>query len=142
MSVTILKDTNEIVEGETQAVNVTVDIFVNAKTQYDAGIALLDPLKKQVEGSKKVLIKHANDHFAPTQELLMDGNEHQVTISPRYKEAELSPNAAILEQIGLDNFLAVAKVSVTELKKYCTPAELESILHYDNTGARRIKVTS
>jgi hypothetical protein len=143
MTVTIIKDVQETETAtENVAINVTVDNFVSAKIKYDKALVDLEPVKAQMDGSKKALVAHANDHYEATQELNMQGNDHSVTISPKYREAEMASNEAILDKIGMQNFLAVSKVSVGELKKYCTPDELEDILSYDNTGARRIKVTS
>ena len=124
--------------------NVTqaIDDYVEDKNAYDMALKELEPLKARVAAAKKTLFEYVDEHTAPEDERVLEGFMHSIVASPKYKEGELAAVDVIYEKLDVETFLAVAKIGITELKRYLTPEEFDKVCTYRNSGARRLKVKS
>ena len=126
---------------KSKGIEAKVDVYVDEKAIYDAGVKALEDHKKAFEGAKKDILEYADEHAAPEDEVVLSGAEHSVKISPKYQVSEMADNETLFKALGKKKFIACAKISVSDLKRYFTDDELEELITTTNSGARRVTVS-
>lgn len=109
---------------------------------YKAYLKMAD-LKREYEEAKEVydlqkvvLDDIADDEVGMGKKTSMLGELSGVSISKRSKKTEVD-QGALRGVLGLVEYLELAKVGVTDARKYCMPAELKNVLTEEQSGARK-----
>lgn len=93
----------------------------------------MDELKKSLQA---VIVDLGADQDMP---YTFHTDEGEITFSACTNSIEVVDREAMVTKLGLDTFKAIAKVGVTDLKKYLSPAEIESFSK-PVKGSRSLKV--
>jgi len=76
----------------------------------------------------------------PTEDCVVHGSEHILEFSAKAVQNDID-TAAARKLRGDKVFFLIAKLSVTDLRKYLSPDELEQVLIPNPSKKRRIKIT-
>jgi hypothetical protein len=74
----------------------------------------------------------------PDEPYTFHTSKGEVTFSPCVNSLEVVDREKMVNKLGLETFKAIAKVSITDLKKYLSPAEIEAFTQ-KTKGARSLK---
>jgi hypothetical protein len=123
-----------------QASLTEVEVLVDELTMIDAKLKSMevDVMQKRVDEIKNRLQSVAAD-MPPEQEAVIKGSIGEVTFSPCRRETTITNKAGIAEKVGAEAFLAMAKVNLTDAKKYLSENELAAFTE-TGYGSRTLKV--
>jgi hypothetical protein len=106
------------------AIQLHVDELVQIE-QWLAQDDIAKMLKRQTE-LRKILSAHANENFADSEPAVISGTHGKtVTFSARKESTEITDREAMRKALG-ETFDAVATVSLTDIKKYLSPVEIDT----------------
>jgi len=117
-----------------------VDEFAEAALKYGKKMEKLAPLKKSVEGQEKAILATVDDVVDPATGLTLHGYNHEVVLGPKGNKTEVVNVAKAAEYLGFDLFMELASVSITDLKKYLTPDQVEEVTKVSRKNKRRVKI--
>jgi|ERR1035437_3942060 hypothetical protein len=137
MAVTLLQKTKgKIVAKEKTDLDVKVERLITLKVQIDAVKSVLDEYEKL----RKELASIADTVGASNEQVSFEVENGAVAFSPKSFERKISDMPKVFDLLGKENFLKLAKVTMTDLDKYLGTSEQESCVKKDLTGARKISV--
>jgi hypothetical protein len=143
MAVTIVKpkakevskyDASQIVLAD------TVDEFATKKAKLDAKMAKIAPLSKEVTALEKGILGAVDEVLDPSASVSLLGNEFELKVGPQGSRLEITNTELLSDMLGMELFLKLAKVSVTDLKAYLTPDQLVQVTKSEFAIKRRVKV--
>lgn len=143
MGVTIVKPKTKTVDAETTSqvvVPEVVDEFAMLSAKLAKKLEKLDPLKKKVEKLEKGILGAVDEVFDPSVDLVLQGEENELLLGPRGKRTSITDKDKLVDLLGIDLFVKLAKVSVTDLKKYMTPEDVEQVTTAKYAIKRRVKI--
>lgn len=117
-----------------------VDEFAEDALRYAKKMEKLAPLKKSVEGQEKAILATVDDVVDPETGLTLYGNKHDVVLGPKGNQTDVVDTAKAAEFLGFELFIELAKLSVTDLKKYLTPDQFEKVTKVNPKRKRRVKI--
>lgn len=117
-----------------------VDEFAEDALRYAKKMEKLAPLKKSVEGQEKAILATVDDVVDPETGLTLYGNKHDVVLGPKGNQTDVVNTAKAAEFLGFELFVELAKLSVTDLKKYLTPDQFEKVTKVNPKRKRRVKI--
>lgn len=117
-----------------------VDEFAEDALRYAKKMEKLAPLKKSVEGQEKAILATVDDVVDPATGLTLYGNKHDVVLGPKGNQTDVVNTAKAAEFLGFELFVELAKLSVTDLKKYLTPDQFEKVTKVNPKRKRRVKI--
>ena len=117
-----------------------VDEFAEDALRYAEKREKLAPLKKSVEGQEKAILATVDDVVDPETGLTLYGNKHDVVLGPKGNQTDVVNTAKAAEFLGFELFVELAKLSVTDLKKYLTPDQFEKVTKVNPKRKRRVKI--
>ncbi len=90
---------------------------------------------------KKLKAYVADSGNEPTQKVVLTASDGSlVEFSGETKKTTITDPAAAKDMLGPDAFYAICKPGITDLKKYLTPAQFDSISEVGLSGSRTTKV--
>ena len=98
------------------------------------------PLKKAVTAQEKSIIDAVDEVLVPSAEITLTGTEYDVHLGPQGQRTEVVDILKAVEFLGEELFLKLAKISVTDLKKYLTPEQVAQVTETEYKTKRRVKV--
>ncbi len=104
-------------------------VMTELKRQYDAA-------KKEYDVDKLLLDEIVDVHIPAGEQTALDGSNCGVSVGKRANKAEIDQKE-LQEVLGLDSYLELSKVGVTDVRKYCVADELKRVLTEERTGARK-----
>lgn len=123
------------------AVQVAIDTYVSTKKEVDELKLGLKPLEASVKGAQTVINGHAEDIGLPAGDAMhLKGVNHTLQLSARTKVVGEVDLDKVIKILGPEAFLKIAKVGITDLRKYLTEAQFKDVAEEGLTGTRRIKV--
>ena len=123
------------VKGQTESL---VDELIDLNSRLTESGAF--EMMKRVDELKKSLQAVIQDIGADTDTpYTFHTTEGEVTFSACTNSIEIVDREAMIKKLGMETFKAVAKVGVTDLKKYLSPAEIEAFSK-PVKGSRSLKV--
>lgn len=99
----------------------------------------LAPLKKQMLKLKTALVEEG-EAFERDETVELVGVDFVVELSKNSKQVVAIDKAALKAALGDETFYELADVGVGDIRKYCTPPQLEKILAEELSGTRRVSV--
>lgn len=117
-----------------------VDEFAEDALRYAKKMEKLAPLKKSVEGQEKAILATVDDVVDPETGLTLYGHKHDVVLGPKGNQTDVVNTAKAAEFLGFELFVELAKLSVTDLKKYLTPDQFEKVTKVNPKRKRRVKI--
>lgn len=143
MGVTIVKpkatDVSKVDSAQVVPVE-TVDEFVALRAKVKKREETLKPLQTQVKKLELGIIGAVDEVIDPGTKFVLVGSTHELQLGAQGQRASVKDNEAVIDEIGIELFQKIAKVSITDLKAYCTPDQLEKITKSTFAIKRRIKV--
>jgi hypothetical protein len=131
----------QVGEGEvSEAVRSAVDSYVVAKAEHDELAKLTKTAKKHVDENADLLRAHTEGTVTPDLPLAIHGHEHSIEVGAAPKAVTDVNLDKVIEILGVEAFLKIAKVGITDLRKYLTPEQFEEACTEELSGTRRIKV--
>lgn len=120
-----------------------VDTLGELKAKIDPLKAQLDPLVKAYNNAEAALLAIVDEEFDAAVKAEVVGTKYAVKAGPKAKATvvtDLESAATILEEIEDGLFMLLAKVGITDLRKYMTPDQFEAVTSTDRTGKRKVSV--
>lgn len=116
------------------------DQYGSLKDQIDA--VMSNPVFAKFGEIEKELDSRLATEYEPDDVLTIKGQHWILEIGSAAKApAKLKDIPKLASFLGIDTFYKIAKVTLTDAKKYCTPDQLDQVLD-DNTGyTSRRKIT-
>ena len=143
MTVTIVKpkvvDVTKI-DSESIVVAEVVDGYGAMFTKYKAAEKRIAPLGTKVAELAKDIISFVDDVIDPGTPMVLNGTYYRITLGAQGVKSISKDSEAVIDELGMELFLKLAKVSATDLKAYCTPEQLDRITTKTFAIKRRIKV--
>lgn len=118
-----------------------VDAYGSAAAELKARLEELKPLEKLVAELAKGLVAEGNDWAADDVMPLTGVSEYNVELSKKSMSVVEVNKKLLRKTLGKDTFYELANIGVGDIRKYCTPPQIEKILTEERTGKRRITVT-
>ncbi len=119
-----------------------VDGYGDISKEYAAAKEALSPLAAKFAEWGSGIIKAIDDVVDPSVPVVLDGESWRIKLGPKGVKLVSADSEAVIDELGMELFLKLAKVSTTDLKAYCTPEQLEKITTSTYSIKRRIKVES
>lgn len=143
MSVTIVKkkvqDVTKI-SSEDVVPATTVDEFAELHGEYKDAKEEIAPLEKKYKKMELGIIGAVDEVIDAGVKYTLVGNEYELQLGAQGVRAAVTSNEEVIDEIGIELFQKIAKVSMTDLKAYCTPEQLEKITKKSFAIKRRVKV--
>lgn len=142
MAVTILQKQEQVLDAEvlldaTQAER--VDAYGSASEELAARLKELEPLQNLVKELKNSLLEDA-DELAANEVHTFSGHVYAVELGKKAMKVVATDKTKLRETLGDDTFFELADVGIGDIRKYCTPPQIEEILAEEQIGPRRVKV--
>ena len=100
----------------------------------------LAPLEKAVTAAEKEILNSVDEVFDEATDVTLFGEEFDLVIGPKGQRTTLVDTLKAAEMLGEDLFLKLATISITNLKKYLTPEQVEAVTETKYATKRRVKV--
>lgn len=126
--------------GVPKTVTVAVDEYVVEKGKHDALAKKLKALKTKVDTTAGVLRDYVGSVAEAEEPVVVKGEKHAVEVGACPNEVSSVDVDKVIEILGVDVFLKIAKVGITDLRRYLTPEQFAEACTEAHTGTRRIKV--
>lgn len=143
MTVTIIKpkavDVTEI-DSESIIPAVVVDEYGSLVAELKDATEKLAPLTSKVSELAKGIIGAVDEIIDPSVPMVLDGNDYRLNLGAKGVKLMSADSEAVIYELGTELFMKLAKVSITDLKAYCTPEQLEKITTSTFSIKRRMKV--
>lgn len=143
MAVTIIapkvQDISKIVSEDIVPAEV-VDEFASVYVEHKQAKEDMAPLAKSVLKLEKGIIGAVDEVIAAGIGFTLTGNQYEVQLGAQGEKTAVTNNEDVIDEIGQELFNKLAKVSITDLKAYCTPDQLEKITKKAFAIKRRVKV--
>ena len=143
MTVTIIKpkatdvtkiDSEQVIPAE------VVDEFAMLKAEVTVIEDDLKPMLNKVKQMEQGIIGAVDEVISPGTPFTLVGNEFELQLGAQGTRTVISDSEAVVDELGIELFLKLAKVSITDLRAYCTPEQLEKITKTTFATKRRVKV--
>lgn len=116
-----------------------VDEYGSASEKLAKAMKKLEPLTAKVAKLKKELAEEANTYPAD-ESVTLEGTSWTVEYGKNAMKV-LSTNKEVLrETLGPDVYFELSSVSIGDIRLYCTPPQIASILTEDREGGRTGKL--
>ena len=150
MAVTISKNKKKVQKKPKAKASATPIYIEEAIDQIGELQAKLEPLEDQIQPItaeiaklKKTVLEYTDEAYPPEEKTTLYGDEYSVEWSAKGNATDITDMEAvqeILESVEEGLFLILAKVGITDLKKYMTPKQLEKCTETVRRNARRLKL--
>lgn len=125
--------------GDADNLDAIQDLYCSLREVYDPQEEALKIQKKEIDAVQEDLltaIDAANDEKA-------DGVRKTInwllSFTAKRKSTEITDKKKLIEILGLEAYLAMSTVSITDLKKYLTPIQVKQVSSELYTGKRTLK---
>lgn len=98
------------------------------------------PLEKSVAAGEKEILKSVDEVLHESVDVTLLGEDYDLVIGPKGQRTSITDPLAAAKMLGEDLFLKLAKVSITDLKKYLTPEQVAQVTETKYSTKRRVKV--
>jgi len=137
----LISEAVEVTDGKLaqraeQALKLRVDNAYTAYLKMSHLKGEYEAAKIHYDSQKLVLDDIADDEVGMDKKTTMQGERSGVSIGKRANKAEVDQKE-LLHVLGLVEYLELAKVGVTDTRKYCLPSELKNVLTEEQSGARK-----
>ena len=143
MSVTIVKPKAKVIDKVVASQIVspeTVEEYASLKAKLDRKQEKIAPLAKEVATLEKGILGAVDEVVDPGTPLELQGFENELKIGAQGQKVALTDIEACKDILGEETFMALATISVANLKKYLTPEQLEAVTESSYAIKRRLKV--
>ena len=145
MAVEIIQKKQDIGESiTTQTLDVElvekIDAFGSASAELKKALDALEPLTKLVSGLKKDLLAHADETYKTDESALLLGLEFDVKVGMKASAVQAIDKEELYKTLGEETFFELAVIGVGDIRKYCSPPQIEKILTEKRTGSRSVKI--
>lgn len=143
MPVTIVKPKAKVIDKVVAASIVspeTVDEYADLRAKLDKRQEKLAPLVKEVSSLEKGILGAVDEVVDPSTPLNLTGYENELVIGAKGEKTTLDEVGLVRDMVGDDVFMKLVTISVTNLKKYLTPEQLELVTSSKYAIKRRMKV--
>jgi len=128
------------IDSETIIPAPVVDMYGALNAELTDKKSNIAPLSTEVAEMAKGIIGSVDEVIDPGTPMVLNGNEYRISLGAQGVKLVAADNEAVIDELGLELFMKLAKVSTTDLKSYCTPEQLEKITTSTFSIKRRIKV--
>lgn len=137
----------KVVGGESLAV--AVDMFASSKSLLEEKTKQLkkkmaDELKdltKVVASREKALLALFDEsHLGSESDTLEGEYNYDVKIGAKASKVTNIDTPKLIKALGQETYMEIAKVGVGDIRSYCNPKQVATILTEENTGKRSIKI--
>ena len=119
-----------------QALKLRVDSAYTAYLKMSRLKGQYEAAKVHYDSQKVVLDDIADDKVGMGKKTTLQGGVSTLNVGKRANKAEVDQKE-LLKVLGLVDYLALAKVGVTDARKYCLGPELKRVLTEENSGTRK-----
>lgn len=123
--------------GVTQKEKTVLQQKVDRLGEVDELLKGVKDLLKERDDLRKYLAGECAE-ADPATEVVLHGQEYEALFSAASKTSEIQDIEGYFETVGQDIFVKTIKVSITEAKKYLTPAQQEKLIKV-TPGSRTLK---
>ena len=143
MSVTIVKPKAKVIDKVVASLIVspeTVDEYAHLKAKLAKRQEKLAPLTKEVAALEKGILGAVDDAVDASISFDLQGYENELKIGAKGEKTALTDIELARDILGEETFMKLVSISITDLKKYMTPDQVESVSSKSYAIKRRIKV--
>lgn len=143
MSVTIVKPKAKVIDKVVAAQIVspeTVDEYAGLKAKLTKKQEKLAPLTKEVASLEKGILGAVDEVVDASVPLDLQGYENELKIGAKGEKTALTDIELARDILGEETFMKLVSISITDLKKYMTPEQVEQVSSKSYAIKRRMKV--
>ena len=136
----------QVVGPETKAENLTdaefltvLDSYVELSSKLEKKLETLKPLQAGVAQLEKLIKDRADMIVTEDEKVTFDASTSTIEVSAKSKKTEIISMETVKELLGVETFMQIATVTLTNLKQYLSGKQYESVTKTSFEGSRRIK---
>lgn len=130
------------VQPKVQAVDIEnlAEVFIDLNSKLDKIMKKAAPIAQELDTLKKQIVAYANSTLEndETKEIAYVGQV--LYIGKRGTSREVTDMERAIELMGVDTFLKVAKINLTDIDAYLRPDEVSEVTKTTRTDTRQVKV--
>lgn len=126
--------------SDTSVLAQKVDQYADLKSELTLAEAKVKPLKKEVDQLRDDINDLVDVLVSADQPTTVDGYAHTLVLGEKANEVQSVDLDKAMEFLGKVAFFKLIKVTIGDLEKYLSPAQLEEVIVRKRTGRRSIKV--
>lgn len=116
-----------VVGAEESALDQLVDLYCVLREILDPKLAALKIEQKELADVEGQLMAALDDLYSPEDESVRKTLKYLLSFGPKGEQFQLEDKKKLIDIIGLGTFIELAEVSVTNLRKHLTEAQLAEV---------------
>lgn len=143
MSVTIVKPKAKVIDKVVASSIVspeTIDEYADLKAKLTKRQEKLAPLVKEVASLEKGILGAVDEVVDPGTPLDLQGYKNELKIGAKGEKTSLEDVEIARDILGDETFMKLVSISITDLKKYMTPEQVDQVTSKSYAIKRRMKV--
>lgn len=95
--------------------------------------------EEELSGLVAPFVEAADQLFNPENEAVFAGEKGTLTLTPKAMKVTNIDTEALIDCLGLETYMALAKVGVGDIRAYLSPPEVAKVLTEERETPRRVK---
>lgn len=112
---------------ESESLDQLIDLYCSLRQKLDPKLAALKIEQKELEEVEKELLTALDGQHEPGEEGVRKTLAWMLSFGMKGNQFEVKDKKKLIQLIGIDMFLEIAEVSVTNMRKYLTVPQLAQV---------------
>ena len=115
------------------------DLYCELRAKLDPKLAAIKIEQNEVDAVEEQLLAHLDTNYPIDKGLVRKTQQWLLEAGFKGKATEITDKKGIIAILGLDTYLELSSISITDLKKYLTPPQVAKVSKEVHKNKRRIK---
>ena len=133
-----LKQSLKVAAVEADAVDQLQDLYCALRQVIDPQAAALKIQQKELAEIEEALLAAIDAEHAPQQAGVRKTPNYLLSFAAKGKQTTITDKKKLIEMIGLEAYLAIAEISITDMRKYLTAAQVAQVSQEEHKSKRRL----
>jgi hypothetical protein len=116
-----------------------LDEYCELSEKIEEVMKPIAPLVKKQKKLEETLLATIDAHLDPAVTAALAGLQYEGEVGAKGRKTVVVDRDKLIEALGLDLFLKIAEVSVTDMRRYLTDDQLATIIEQPHVNKRSIK---
>lgn len=114
------------------------DIYCALRQELDPKLAALKIQQKELADVEESLLAALDSTYKPHEDGVRKTEKYLLSFAAKGKATTITDKKKLIEILGLDAYLAMAEISITDMKKYLTAAQVKLVATEVHKNKRRL----
>ena len=115
-----------------------VDLYCSLREVLDPKLAAIKIEQKEFEEVEKELLSAIDQTVKPEDSGVHKTLTYLLSFAAKGKSTSITDKKKIIEILGLDTYLELSEISITDMKKYLTPAQVALVSKEEHKTKRKV----